>query len=207
MADRPEATWLGEQLAGGELEHGLPRGAAGRVAVSVDREDREVFLYADRREQAEAAAAAVRALVAKAGKTAELELRRWHPTAEQWQEIDAPLPASPAEDAAEHARLVKQEQAESAAWGAAEYEVRVQCPSHHDTVELSDRLRAEGLQPLRRWRYLLIGATDEDSAQALADRLTAELPPGATVTVEGSAAAVRHETPFSPFAVFGGLGG
>lgn len=206
LPDRPDATWLGERLASGELEHGLAPGAAGRIAVSVDRDDREVFLYADSREGTEAAAAAVRSLLASAGKTAEIELRRWHPTAEEWEDVEVPLPASPAEDAAEHARLVEQERTESAAWGAAEYEVRVQCPSHRDTVELSERLSDEGLHPVRRWRYLLLGASDEDSAQALADRLVSEVPAGATVTVEASLAAVAHETPFNPFAVFGGLG-
>jgi hypothetical protein len=59
---------------------------------------------------------------------------------------------------------------------------------------------------VRRWRYLLISAADEDSARMLADRLTAECPPGCTVTVEASLAAVAADTPANPFAVFGGLG-
>ena len=105
----------------------------------------------------------------------------------------------------EHAELIAQERVESATL-VSEFEVRVTCSSHHDTVELSHRLRAEGIPYVRRWRYLLIGATDEESAAALAERLSAEAPAGSTVTVEGSLAAVNAETPTNPFAVFGGLG-
>ncbi len=85
--------------------------------------------------------------------------------------------------------------------------MRVQCASHRDTVQLAHRLRSEGIPYLRRWRYVLIGATDEESAAALAERLSAEAPPGSTVTTEASLAAIDAETPANPFAVFGGLGG
>ena len=85
--------------------------------------------------------------------------------------------------------------------------MRVQCASHHDTVQLAHRLRSEGIPYLRRWRYVLIGATDEESAAALAERLSAEAPAGSTVTAEASLAAIDAETPANPFAVFGGLGG
>jgi hypothetical protein len=60
---------------------------------------------------------------------------------------------------------------------------------------------------VRRWKYLLIGATDEDTANALAERLRSEAGPDAKVTAEGSGQAAYDERPSNPFAFLGGLGG
>jgi hypothetical protein len=68
-------------------------------------------------------------------------------------------------------------------------------------------LTAEGVPNVRRWKYLLIGAADEDSANALAERLRREAGPNATVTAEGSGQAAYEERPPNPFAYLGGLGG
>src|ERR1035437_7912703 len=76
-----------------------------------------------------------------------------------------------------------------------------------ETVELSQRLGDEGLESVHRWRYLLLGALDQDSANALAQRLGSELPSGATVTVEATGRAVLDEQGSNPFAVLGGLAG
>ena len=43
------------------------------------------------------------------------------------------------------------------------------CPSHRETVKLDKRLHGEGFPTVRRWKYLLVGAADEDSANALAE--------------------------------------
>jgi hypothetical protein len=198
------AAELGEALRRGRLEHELAASAAERVIVSVD--GRELFVYGGTREQLERARQAIAALAGTRGWEADAELRHWHPTAEQWEDPDVPLPQSDSELAAERLERVAREREESRELGFSEYEVRVQCESHHDAAALAERLRREGLRPLRRWRYLVVGAGDEDVAQALAERLTGELPPGSTVTVEGSLAAVAAETPPNPFAVFGGLG-
>jgi hypothetical protein len=200
-----EAEQLGELLERGDPALGEAAGVHDRIAVSVD--DREVFLYADTRERADGAAATIRTLAEREGWPVEIELRRWHPTAEEWEDPDSPLPDSDAARAAEHDELIARERAESEQWGQPEFEVRVECASHRATVELDERLRAEGLQSIRRWRFLLVGSTDEDSARALADRITAEAPPGSTVTVEATFATIARETPFNPFALFGGLGG
>jgi hypothetical protein len=205
LHDRDQAVALVDRLERGGLEHELESGAGDRVIVSIDGS--EVFLYAATREQASAAVALLQRLArGSAWGLEEIELRRWHPTAEEWEDPDVPLPTTPEDEAAERAALIARERAESAALGAPEYEVRVQCGTHRDTVELSDRLASEGLACVRRWRYLLVGLPDEDAARQLADRLVAEVPPGATVTVEASAAAVVADTPANPFAVFGGLG-
>jgi hypothetical protein len=53
----------------------------------------------------------------------------------------------------------------------------------------------------------LIGADDEDAAEALAERLRGEAPQGSKVKVEGTWKSALAETPSNPFAIFGGLGG
>ena len=60
---------------------------------------------------------------------------------------------------------------------------------------------------MHRWSYLLIGATDEDSARALADRLRGEVPAGAEVVVEENRRSLYEHRPFNPFTLLGGLGG
>jgi hypothetical protein len=142
------------------------------------------------------------------GWHAEFDLKRWHPTAEEWEDPDKPLPQSDAERAAEHAVLVAREREETTERGYAEYEVKIHCSSHRDTVKLADRLRGEGLPVAQRWKYLLVGAADEDAANALATRLRAEAPAGATVTAEVSQRAAYDDDPGrGSFAIFGGLGG
>jgi len=205
LADSTHARQLGERLQHGELPHELATGVGDRVIVSIDGHD--VFLYAGTREQAEQARQAVEALASTQSWSVQIDLKRWHPTAEEWEDVDVPLPTDPGEVAEEHAELVARERAESEAQGFSAYEVRIGCASHRDTVALAERLRGEGLPVLRRWRYLLVGAVDEDSAAQLAARVQAEAPPGTTVTVEASRAEVAVETGGNPFAVFGGLGG
>lgn len=196
---------LGEQLRAGEFQHNLQDTAGERVVVSVD--ERELFLYAGTRAQAERAAGAVRSLVASSGDTVRTELRRWHPLAEEWVDADLPLPESEPAAAAEHAEVIAREREDQQRLHHSEYEVRVGTGSHRETLELADSLRQQGIPCLRRWRYLLIGAADEDAAQALAQRVRALAPAGASVQVEASYDTVLAEGPANPFAVFGGLGG
>jgi hypothetical protein len=199
------AATLGESLRGGGFKHELDVTAGERVVVSVD--GHELFLYAATRAQAEKAADAVKALAASSGASVRAELRRWHPGSEEWVDADLPLPASEEAAAAEHAELIAREREESAAMHYDEYEVRVETHSHRDIIALAQRLREEGIHSVRRWHFLLIAAADEDTAQALADRIKKEIPSGANVTVEASFYTVQAEMPPNPFAVFGGMGG
>ena len=90
-----------------------------------------------------------------------------------------PLPQTGEEIAVEHERQEEQEAEESRTLGYAEWEVRVDLPTHKDAVELAERLEAAGITPLvRRWKYLLIGTATDDDARALAERIRAEAPPG-----------------------------
>ncbi len=195
---------LNELLREGDFQHDLQDAAGERVVVSLD--GRELFLYAGTRAQAERASAAVKALVARSGPSVRAELRRWHPVSEQWVDADLPLPDSETAVATEHAEMIERERAEQSQLEYAEWEVRVSTDSHRATVELAGKLRQEGINSLRRWRYLLVGAADEDAAKVLAERVRAIAGAEAKVEVEASSAVVEAERPNNPFAVFGGLG-
>jgi hypothetical protein len=206
LVDDGAAKALTERLEAEKLGEDLESSFGDRVVVSGDGPN--VFVYAGAREQADAAANVIRGLATKHQWDVELELKRWHPTAEEWEDPDVPLPQSDADRAAEHAVRVAKEREETAERGYGEYEVKVHCSSHRETVKLADRLHDQGLPVLHRWHYLIVGASDEDSANALAERLRAEAPAGATVTAEVSERAAWDDDPGrGSFAIFGGLGG
>jgi hypothetical protein len=196
---------MAENLAAAELEHELAEALADRAAVSHDEDD--VFVYAATRQDAERAAELARSVASQRGWDVASEVTRWHPEAEEWEPPDTPLPSTPEEHAGEHAERIEHEQEESQEQGYAEFEVRIQCGSRSEAVDLQERLRSQGIPSLRRWRYLLVGASDEDAAQALAQRLSSEVPADARITVEATARAVNELVPANPFALFGGLGG
>jgi hypothetical protein len=199
------AELLTARLEGSELEHDLENTFHDRIIVSADGP--EVFCYTGTREQAESARQVIQSVAAEHKWEVDFELKHWHPVAEEWEDADAPLPADDAQRAAEHAEMIQQQRAESAAQGHPNYEVRVQCRSHHDTRKIADQLEGEGLRLVRRWHYLLLGAADEDEANALAERIRGEAPEGCEVTATGNLLEVYEEGPQNPFAVLGGLGG
>lgn len=196
---------LTERLDAERLEHDLSDAFHDRVIVS--RDGARVFLYAGARKQAEQARSVVEAEAQQHGWTVDVDFRHWHPSAEDWEDPDKPLPEDDAARLAEHEALMAREREETADTGHPEFEVRVDLPSRHDAVSLSERLREEGLPTVRRWKFLLVGATDEDMANNLAERIRNEAPSGSRVKVEGTWAAAYAERPPNPFAVLGGLGG
>jgi hypothetical protein len=197
----------GRQLAQSmaELEHELADALPDRVAVSHDEDD--VFCYTATREDAEQARDSAAAAAAKHGWEIKTELARWHPVAEEWEDPDKPLPTTEGERATEHAELIEREREEAREQGYADFEVRVQCHSRHEAIELARRLEADGIPSVRRWRYLLIGAPDEDTATAVASRISAQAPANCVVTTEGTGRAADEVRPGNRFALFGGLGG
>ncbi len=206
LTEHGRAHALTERLAAGKLGDDLEEVFGNRLVVSADPPN--VFVYTGDREQAQAAEAKIRDVAAEHDWDIEIELRHWHPTAEEWEDPDKPLPATDAEQIAEHQELLASEREDSAARGYPDYEVRIECPSHHDTVKLDKHLHEEGFPTVRRWKYLLVGATDEDSANALAERLRTEAPQGCTVTAEASRRQTYDDEPTrGSFAIFGGLGG
>src|SRR3954453_17786774 len=188
-------------------EHTLAREARQRLgerfSVSLDRD--RLFAYTAAREDAEQAARELPPPPATHSLTADAVVTRWHPVEERWESPDVPLPATAQEAASERARLDATEDAESAAWGYAKWEVRVELPARADAAALAQRLEAEGHGVLSRARRVVGGAADEDEAVALADRLRSELPADATVTAGGSEAYAWAE--MHRFSWLGGLGG
>jgi hypothetical protein len=78
-------------------------------------------------------------------------------------------------------------------------------PSHQAAVALADRMESEGRTPIRRWKYLIVGANSEADARALAETIKGEAADG-SVTVEpafGMVQEVNPPSPFAPFAIFG----
>jgi hypothetical protein len=177
-------------------------------SVIVTRDGSEVFLYASSSEQARAAERAVREELEEQQVDADVSpVERWHPVEERWEDASVPLPQTDEEVAAEHARQEAREAQETREQGYAEWQVRVDLPTHRDAVELAERLEAEGISPLvRRWKYILIGTATDDEARALAERIRAEAPPDAEVKAEPSAAIGWELTGQNPFATFGGFG-
>jgi hypothetical protein len=200
-----DAGSLTERLDAAELEHELSEAFHDRLIVSGDGP--RVFVYAGTREQAQRAGDLIAKLAETHGWDLDSELTHWHPEAERWEAPDLPLPEGDAAKLAEHEELIAAERRQLAESGEPEFEVRVDLPSHREAVRFAELLRAEGLPAVRRWKYLVVGATDEDSARALATRLEGEAPAGSRVTVEGSGQIAYAERPANPFAVFGGLGG
>jgi hypothetical protein len=179
------------------------RGALGdRVIVTHDGDT--LFAYASTAEEAREAERVLRERLADRGLGASGELTRWHPDSETWEPAGEPLPATPAERSAEHEVVEEREREESEARGLDQWEVRVELEGHRETVELAERLEAEGMHLVRRWKFIVVGAETEDEANALAERIRGEAPPGTEVIAEGSQAAAWAQ--LHPFSVFGGLG-
>jgi hypothetical protein len=205
LHDEGHALPLVERLDARELEHELSSAFADRVIVS--RDGARLFLYAGTREQAEAARDLIAALDERHGWSADDELARWHPETLEWEAPDTPPAADDVAAAAGHEALVASERQASERSGEPGFEVRVDLPSHEAAERFAELLRAEGLPAVRRWKYLVVGADDEDAAKALAARLEAEAPAGSRVGAEGSGRVAWAERPPNPFAIFGGLGG
>jgi hypothetical protein len=198
-----------------ELLHALQaherNSAAGLLApehVAVSHEDGNVFLYADSEAEAARARAAVEKVLAEKQIAGQVSSWRWHSEEDRWEDASLPLPSTPAEHAAEHERLEREETEESERAGFPEWEVRVSLPTHHDARAFAERLAGEGIPVKRHWRHLTLGAEDEDDANVLAERLRSESPQGSSVEVEGAAWPMWQavNAPGRPFAIFGGLG-
>ena len=161
------------------------RGQVGR-GIGVGAGEGQIFLYAGTETAAAGAERIARDVLARAGLAAESAVHRWHPVEERWETPDVPMPSTAAEREAEHQRLVDDETAESLASGTAQWEVRVELGSHRQAVALARTLEGEGRAIVRRWKFVLVGAVNEDEARELAAQLGPEVPPGAAVKVEMS---------------------
>lgn len=155
----------------------------GRTII-VGAGDSQIFLYAGTEIAAREAERVARDVLAQHDIQAEFALHRWHPIEEQWESPDVAMPQTDAERQAEHQRLEDSETAESLAAGIGRWQARVEFPSHREAVALARKLEGEGLAVVRRWKFLIVAADNEDDARKLAGQLRREAPPDAVVRVE-----------------------
>jgi hypothetical protein len=176
--------------------------------VLVTRDGPRVFIYTGSQGQAVAARRAVDEVLSHHEMKGEASpIERWHPIEDRWEDASNPLPVTAAEVEVEQERFEEEQADEAAERGYAEWEVRVDLPSHRDAVEFAERLEAEGISPVtRRWKFLLIGTANDEDAKELAERVRAEAPDGATVTAEPSATIEYEVVGGNPFSLFGGFG-
>ena len=165
-----------------ELEEDI-RGQVGRD-IGVGAGEAQIFLYAGTETAAGQAEQIARDVLARHGITAGSAVHRWHPIEERWETPDVPMPQTAAERQAEHERLVDAETAEALATGKAQWEVRVELGSHRQAVALGRKLEGEGRAIVRRWRFVVVGAGNEDEARELAGQIRQEVPADAAVKVE-----------------------
>jgi len=176
-----EGASLGARLAAARLDEDARVEFGGRIIVT--RDGTHLFAYARNEASARAAEGEIRKLLEADGIEASIALTRWHPVEEAWKDTATPMPATPAEEAAERARHEAAEVGEEEETGEADWEVAVHVESLTDMRALDRILRAEGLHVEHRWKYLMVGAPTEERAEELADRVRGFAPPGATVEV------------------------
>ena len=175
-----------EQARQSFSEHEVEQDVRQRLGrnIVVGAGDSQIFLYAGTELAAIQAERTARDVLGKLGIEAEFALHRWHPIEEEWQSPDVAMPQTEAERQAEHQRLEDAETADSRAAGTALWQARVELGSHRDAVALAHKLQGEGYPVVRRWRFLIVGANNDDDARALAEHIKQEAPPGAQVCAE-----------------------
>ena len=177
----------GRAVRGGR-EHQLEDEVRQRLGYSaaMSADGPRLYLYAATEEAAREADQVLREVLAEHQLAAEFTLDRWHPAEEEWEDASVPMPEDSRAQAAEHQQLMDSETEQSQAAGQAGWLVRVELPSHRQAVELARRLQAEGRPVIRRWKYLILGAANEDDAGALAEAIEQEAPAGASVHTEAN---------------------
>jgi hypothetical protein len=182
-----------EHLEAVELKHDLKKSFHDLVVVT--RDGARVYLYAGDREQAEAARVLVQRLARERGWEIKIDCKRWHREEEEWRPVDEVVPTDGEGVATEHRSLIEHERSQTEERGYPEFEALAELPSRQQARELAVRLTEEGFQCVCRWKYVAIGATDEDSAKALAERIRAEAPSGSRVSAQGTPQAAFYDLP------------
>jgi hypothetical protein len=191
-SDPSKAEMARNSFAAHSVEADLRRRLGGRIVVGSG--DGQVFLYAGSENSAREAERVASEVLGREGIAAESALYRWHPIEEAWELSDVALPTTDAEREAEHQRLEAAETAESLASGEAQWEARAEFPTHREAVDMARKLSGEGRTVIRRWKFLVVGANNEDDARELVEYIRREAPADASVRAE--AAGLR--LPFVP---------
>ncbi|MBV9451532.1 MAG: hypothetical protein JO345_37160 [Streptosporangiaceae bacterium] len=160
--------------------------------IVVSSSGRHMFLYASNAEAAEEAAQVLRDVLGQHDLAADFRLERWHPLEQLWDDS----PTGMRHDAAEertirHEHEQYQERQRSQETGLPEWMVRMELPSHHDAVALAQQMTAYGHRVIRRWKFVLAGASCEDDANVLARKIRGYAPEGAAIRTEGGAGGLR----------------
>lgn len=152
--------------------------------VAVSGHDGSLFVYTDTRARAEQAHALIASELSHHGLEAtESAVEHWLTDEERW---DNEPPTETWED-------------DAISRGYAPWEVRVTCDSHRAASTLATRLESEGYEPVRRWRFLIVGTATREEADELAVRLDGEVEAGGAVVWDD--AIDSHVV--RPFAFFG----
>jgi hypothetical protein len=155
-------------------------------SVIVTRDGRFVFIYAWHEESAQEAERVVKDIMDHEKLVGQVRLMRWHPVAEEWKDAAEPLPDDEAALAQEMREHEAEGSREAREYGEYPWEVVIDLPHVRDTLTVASKLREEGLPVKRRFRYLLVGATTEESAVELGKRLEGEAPEGSHVGIRGN---------------------
>jgi len=155
--------------------------------VLVTRDGPRMFLYTATQEEALEAERVVQELIAQDGLSAEVATTRWHPDEEAWEDVSHRMPAT------EEQRAAERERASGDDW-----EVRIELGGLGEAVKLEGELREEGLTVERRFSYLLVGASTEEGAHELAERLRGRVPEDTPLGVEPN----MSEVPDPRFVMF-----
>jgi hypothetical protein len=155
-------------------------------SVIVTRDGRFLFIYAWHQESAEEAERVVKNLMQDEKLVGQVRLMRWHPVAEEWKDAEEPLPDDEAARAEEMHEAEREGSEEAHRYGEYPWEVVIDLPHIRDGQALAKKLRDEGLPVKRHFRYLLVGATSEDNAVELGERLEGEAPEGSRIGVRGN---------------------
>jgi hypothetical protein len=180
--DEADVQRTAELLRGHQLTDEVRRRLGNRIVVSED--PGELFLYAGSENAAREAEQLARDVLARHQIDGDFTISRWHPAEERWEDAGAPLPETAGQRDAEHERLIAEETKDSLACGYCLWEVRCDLPTHREAVELAARLKAEGYQVTRRWKFLALGADNEDAVNDLAKAVRGDAPANATIHTE-----------------------
>jgi hypothetical protein len=178
-----ESRSLGERLHALDLDDEARERLGGSVIVT--RDGPHIFLYAWHEESAREAERVLRELMDEMSLAGQVELRRWHPVAEQWRPAAEPLPEDDAALAAEEAAREQMGEREGEA-GDYPWEVVIDLSDLRATRDLAKELEARELPLKRRFKYLLVGRPSEETAIELGESLEGNVPEGSHVSVRAN---------------------
>jgi hypothetical protein len=131
----------------------------------------ELFVYTDSEAAASEAASVALELLTQLGVQPEVTLDHWNPFTVDWDaDLGDSSPADERADAQRRQRIADDTRASEAS-GLPAWTVTAAFSSRHDAIELTRRLRAQGLPAVRRGKSVLLGASNEDVAAALMQRV------------------------------------